>query len=175
MGTRSDIIGKLRDGKWKRVYCHWDGYLDHNGDILFNHYKTQDRVEALLAPGDMSVLREDCSKPEGHSFDKPAKGCTVYYGRDRGEDGAEGITGETLEAVWPEAGSWTEFTYVWDGSQWWVGDPDEGTQTLIDLGDALQGDALLRPAIKSPWGVIGRHSGAVAGAPADPPPGDKAA
>lgn len=162
MGTRSDIIGKLSDGKWKRVYCHWDGYLDHNGKILADHYKTQERVEALLAPGDMSSLSAECSKPEGHSYDRPANGFTVYYGRDRGEANANGVVGDTLAAVWPPADTWTEFTYVWDGEKWWVGDPDD-EGSLIDLSDALQGEKLLRPAIKTPWGVIGRHSGAVGG------------
>ncbi len=80
---------------------------------------------------------------------------------DRGEKGTDATVGDSLAAVWPEAGTWTEFTYVWDGARWWVGDPDEGQQTLIDLGDALQGKKLLRPAIKTPWAVIGRHSGDV--------------
>jgi len=64
-----------------------------------------------------------------------------------------------LQEVWPPEETWTEFTYVWDEGKWWVGDPDEGTQTLIDLGDALMGVKTVRPAVKVPFlGVIGKHS-----------------
>lgn len=161
MGTRSDIIVKFSDNLWKRVYCHWDGYLSNNGQILFDHYTTQKQAEDLVNPGDMSSLAPRCTKPRGHSFDKPKEGYCVYYGRDRKEKGTEPTVGESLAEVWPEADTWTEFTYVWDQERWWVGDPDEGSQTLIDLGDALQGKALLRPAVKCPWGILGQHSGKV--------------
>jgi hypothetical protein len=159
MGTRSDIIVQLGNGTWKRIYCHWDGYLAHNGRILFDHYTSQKQAEQLVAPGDMSSLEKDCSKPKGHSFDKRVKGYCVYYGRDRGEKDVAGTTGDTLQAVWPED-SGTEFTYVWKDGKWWVGDPDEGTQTLIDLGDALTGKRTLQPAVKC-FGVstvIGKHA-----------------
>ncbi len=43
-----------------------------------------------------------------------------------------------------------------------VGDPDQGTQTLIDLGDALQGKKTLCPSVKAFGMVIGQH------APSDP-------
>ena len=33
MGTRSRI-GVMHGDKVKSVYCHWDGYLEHNGQIL---------------------------------------------------------------------------------------------------------------------------------------------
>lgn len=56
MGTRSYIIVKLRDGKWKRVYCHWDGYLKHNGRILNDHYSSQALAEKLVKPGSKAIL-----------------------------------------------------------------------------------------------------------------------
>lgn len=161
MGTRSDIIAQLSNGKWARIYCHWDGYLKHNGRILFDHYKTQKKVEQLLSHGDLSSLAPKCNKPKGHSFDNRVNGYCVYYGRDRGETGTEAKIGDTLSEVWPEIDTWTEFTYVWFDGKWSVGDPDEGSQTLIDLGDALEGKKTLRPLVKTPFGVIGRHSGKV--------------
>lgn len=161
MGTRSDIIAQLSNGKWARIYCHWDGYLKHNGRILFDHYKTQKKVEQLLSHGDLSSLAPKCSKPKGHSFDNRVNGYCVYYGRDRGEINTEAKVGDTLSEVWPEIDTWTEFTYVWFDGKWSVGDPDEGSQTLIDLGDALEGKKTLRPLVKTPFGVIGRHSGKV--------------
>lgn len=160
MGTRSDIIVHRTDDTWARAYCHWDGYLEHNGRILFDHYTSQSQAEELVSLGDMSTLAERCDKPEGHTFENPTKGHTIYYGRDRGEQGTEATIGETLAAVWPEADTWTEFTYVWDDGQWWVGDPDEGSQTLINLGDALLGKKTLKPAVKAFGAVIGQHNGA---------------
>jgi hypothetical protein len=157
MGTRSDIIVHRADGKWHRVYCHWDGYLSHNGRILFDHYTSQKQVEKLVSHGDMSSLAEKCTKPKGHSFDKCKEGYTVYYGRDRGEENAAGKVGDSLAEVWPEADTWTEFTYVWTEDKWWVADPDEGTQTLIDLGDALSGKRTVCPHIKAFGMTFGRH------------------
>jgi hypothetical protein len=67
--------------------------------------------------------------------------------------------------VWPEEGTWAEFTYVWDDGKWWVGNPNEGTQTLIDLGDALLGKRTLKPAVKAFGIVIGEHHQTKAGKP----------
>jgi|SRR6185437_7184753 len=161
MGTRSDIIVEHSDGNWKRIYCHWDGYLDHNGTILFEHYNSQELAEKVVAPGNMSSLGKSCDKPEGHTFDNPVKGYTVYYSRDRNEDHGEGEIGAALDDVWPPEDTWTEFTYVWkkDEGCWFVGDPDEGQQTLKPLADVLNGkEDKPKTAIKTPWGVIGKRA-----------------
>lgn len=155
MGTRSDIIVQQEDGAWKRIYCHWDGYPEHNGRILFEYYNSQALAEALVAPGDLSSLAPDCGKPGGHTFGSPVEGFCVYYARDRGETDAVGFCADSLAAAWPEEGTWTEYTYVWADGAWWVADADEGTQALTLLSLALSGIAEPKPAIKAPWGVIG--------------------
>ena len=179
MGTRSDIIAQLSDGRWARIYCHWDGYLEHNGRILFDHYTSQEKIDKLMALGDLSVLGPEIG--EKHPFDPPRYGTKEYeafkkkydgmcvaYGRDRGETETEAKIGETLLDVWPEEGTWTEFTYVWGkpgdapDRKWWVGSPDEGTQTLRDLGQALAGEVTIRASVKAFGVVIGKH------APVDP-------
>ena len=38
MSTRSRIAIKQNDGTYKSIYCHSDGYLEHNGYILYNYY-----------------------------------------------------------------------------------------------------------------------------------------
>ena len=139
MGTRSNIIVKRADGKFISVYCHWDGYPEHHGPILTQHYASQERAEELVSHGDMSSLDERCDKPEGHSYDSPVDGCTVYYGRDRGEIGTEADTFDTLEAAWPvETGA--EFVYVWADGAWHVGDPDDLGEGLRDLARVVAGD-----------------------------------
>jgi len=87
MATRSRIAIEDQTGKVRSIYCHWDGYLSNNGRILLQHYKTQEKVEALIALGSISSLAPETEIPEGveHNFETPAKGITVAYNRDRGE------------------------------------------------------------------------------------------
>lgn len=89
MATRSTIAIEYADGTVGQVYCHWDGYLDHNGAILQEHYLDPFKVRELIDLGDISSLAPSIEKPEGHSFDKSVEGYTVFYGRDRGETGCE--------------------------------------------------------------------------------------
>lgn len=140
MGTRSDIIAHLGNGQWKRIYCHWDGYLSHNGRILQDHYNSQKKAEALVKLGDLSSLAPKNTKPKGHTFENKIDGYCVYYGRDRGEEDCAGVVADTLSGAWPPADTWTEYTYIWDGGQWLFARPDEGSQTAIPLVDALAAD-----------------------------------
>lgn len=160
MGTRSDIIVHRADGKWARSYCHWDGYLAGVGKTLFEHYTTQEKVDALSALGDMSVLDESIDKPEGHSFDNRVDGYTTFYGRDRGEKDVAATVGDSLEEVWPPEDTWTAFTYVWDEGQWFVADPDDKGHRLLDLGAALRGEKVIRPAVKAFGMILGHHDAA---------------
>lgn len=89
MATRSTIALEFADGTVQQVYCHWDGYLEHNGQILFEHYQDPFKLRDLIDLGDISSLAPSIEKPEGHSFDKSVDGYTVFYGRDRGETGIE--------------------------------------------------------------------------------------
>jgi len=137
MGTRSDIIVKRQDGKFVRIYCHWDGYVSHNGRILFDHYNSQTMAERLVEHGDLSSLAEKCTKPKGHSFDTVVPGHCVYYGRDRHETDTAGRVFPSLAKAWPKDSA-TEFTYAWVDGKWMVGNPDATPASLVDLGWVLQ-------------------------------------
>lgn len=56
MSTRSFIAYENNLGEVDCIYCHWDGYLRHVGQILQNHYATKDRAKALISLGDLSTL-----------------------------------------------------------------------------------------------------------------------
>jgi hypothetical protein len=56
MGTRSTIAMEFADGTVQQIYCHWDGYLEHNGKILFNHYVDPYKTRELIDMGDISSL-----------------------------------------------------------------------------------------------------------------------
>lgn len=73
MATRSRIAIENQDGTVTSIYCHWDGYLGGNGEKLQNHFQDREKVEQLIALGDISSLGSDLDE-------------TVAYHRDRGED-----------------------------------------------------------------------------------------
>jgi hypothetical protein len=97
MGTRSGIgIENPNTGVIKGIYCHWDGYLEHNGAILNEHYATSPKVNNLIALGDLSSLRAeigdkhafsqfDLPKDEVEAFKLLTENMCTFYGRDRGE------------------------------------------------------------------------------------------
>lgn len=87
MATRSTIALEYADGTVGQVYCHWDGYLEHNGKILLEQYKDPVKVRELLDLGDLSVLGSNIG--EKHAFDDNTVTDCTFYGRDRGETGIE--------------------------------------------------------------------------------------
>jgi hypothetical protein len=72
MATRSLIGINLNNGITKIIYCHWDGYPEHNGQLLVNNYTSPSAVFDLLELGDLS------------SLDTTPTSCTAYH-RDRNE------------------------------------------------------------------------------------------
>jgi hypothetical protein len=99
MGTRSTIALEFADGSVEQVYCHWDGYLAHNGQILLKHYSNPFILRDLIDLGDISSLKPTIGTQHafshfGTTLDQEAYNflygeMTTFYGRDRGETGAE--------------------------------------------------------------------------------------
>jgi hypothetical protein len=85
MATRSTIALEYADGTVEQIYCHWDGYLDHNGEILRTHYMDPFKVQKLMDLGDMSSLAPNIGTQ--HAFDDRREGECTFYGRDRNEKG----------------------------------------------------------------------------------------
>lgn len=86
MATRSRIGIQNEDGTVLSIYSHWDGYPEHNGQILHDHYQDRAKVEKLIALGSISSLKKEVDAPEGHTFETPVDGVTVAYHRDRDEE-----------------------------------------------------------------------------------------
>jgi hypothetical protein len=129
MGTRSTIAIQKLDGSVEQIYCHWDGYLDHNGTILKTEYKTPELVKQLIRLGDLSSLgsRID-SINDTHSFDSPEEGVCVYYGRVRRFD----------DMTWFRLnGQWEEYNYLYVESEqhWYLLSKRKG---FFDLREFLQ-------------------------------------
>lgn len=108
MGTRSFIARMTKDNTYEGVYCHWDGYLSNNGQILLSCYDKTKKVKELISLGDMSSLGdtvEDCE----------------YYNRDKGENSASNMpkTEDTLEDMMDNACQvGCEYFYLWTGEGW---------------------------------------------------------
>jgi hypothetical protein len=64
MATRGTIFIEREDGTFEGIYTHWDSYPSHNGKILHNHYNTEEKVNELLANGELSSLLETIEDTE---------------------------------------------------------------------------------------------------------------
>ena len=124
MGTRSRI-GYVVEGTdiVKSVYCHWDGYLKYNGEMLRNYYKTYDDAVALVSLGSISSLGETI---EFRAEDDNDTAKTRDYHRWRGEEieietdyGVDDFLNNAFDCC-------EEYAYLFmDGEWWWTTDPDD--------------------------------------------------
>ena len=149
MGTRSRI-GVMHGDKVKSIYCHWDGYLAHNGAILQEHYDSA-KANHLVAMGDMSSLgtvigeahpfsqfvsdtdefkalpkaEQERIKAETEALYEHARdqGYCTFYNRDRGETGTEFKVAHTFEEFLDQAdGCGAEYYYIMKDGVWYCGD-----------------------------------------------------
>ena len=106
MSTRSYIIQKKGSG-YAGIYCHWDGYPEHNGQILLQHYSDPVELNRLIEGGDLSVL------------DEVIGNCEFY--RDRGDDWecVKPTVEQNVDRLIATAEqSGCEYVYYFDGDSW---------------------------------------------------------
>lgn len=83
------------------VYCHWDGYPEHNGRVLIEHYQNLDDIKELIDGGSMSSLRTThlwvtaavrdengkiVENPDGSWVMSPTRDPQPLYHSERGEE-----------------------------------------------------------------------------------------
>ena len=106
MSTRSNIVYDTGNSV-RAVYCHHDGYLDHNGRILFEHYNSEDEVEALIELGDFTSLKPTVEETREKTMR------SVSFESDRGF--------RTLDQYMHQVdGSDIEYIYLWDKYMWMI-------------------------------------------------------
>jgi len=158
MGTRSRI-GVMHGDKCKSVYCHYDGYLSHNGKILQEHYDSS-KANHLVALGDISSLGKHIGEAHPFSefdidkddpdFDKlialhelaKAEGWTTFYARDRGETDMDfEVSHDFDEFLELCDGTGAEYYYIMRDGTWYCGSlySVEGMIAggLFELGEQL--------------------------------------
>ena len=151
MGTRSRI-GVMHGDNVKSVYCHWHGYLEHNGVILQEHYNSA-KANELVSLGDLSALRPEIGDQHPFSqfevddmdrddFIRTTENMCTFYGRDRCETGTEFKTSSTFESFFDQVeGGGGEWYYIMKDGVWYVGSTYENDtrfyKTLVSLKEAL--------------------------------------
>jgi hypothetical protein len=126
MATRSTISMKTDEGKFRTIYCHWDGYPSYNGAMLNENYTDPAKIKSLIDLGSISSLREEIG--EKHPFDRNYEApeldlygnWTSAYHRDRGEEWSRTapMTFNDTEEMIELSGE--EYAYVWNGDDWLV-------------------------------------------------------
>ena len=145
MGTHSRI-GVMHGDTVKSVYCHWDGYLEHNGVILQKHYDSA-RANNLVALGDISSLGKEIGEKHPFSrfdtdmsdeaYEKLYGNMTTFYGRDRDEQGVDFKVAHTFASFLDQVEACgAEYYYILRDGVWYCGSPDKGSK-LVALTEAL--------------------------------------
>ena len=139
MATRA-TIAKLDDNGVKAIYLHSDGYLEHAGKILDQHYQDKDKVDELLAHGDVSFLDENIGVKIDFMDYKTRyanKQCKFYH-RDRGEDRkeAETLNNENELIEFASKKCMAEYIYMFAYGSWYVYDVYNNSK-FVELEEEL--------------------------------------
>jgi hypothetical protein len=128
MATRSRIAIENQDGTVTSIYCHWDGYIKSNGVILNNNYTTKDKVEELIALGDLSSL--------GETIDR-----TVSYHRDQGDDLVQTPFSNVEELFEDGFRSGVEYIYCFTKDGFWLVN-ELGSVNVAILSEVIEEEGL---------------------------------
>lgn len=143
MGTRSRI-GVMHGDKCKSVYCHWDGYLAHNGAILQEHYDSS-RANHLVALGNLSTLGKEIGEKHAFSqfelraeevqaYKELTENWTTFYMRDREEKDQEFEVSHSFDEFLEQCVECSaEYYYIMKDGEWYCGDTYAHTPLSMSL------------------------------------------
>jgi len=129
MATRSRIAIEKQDGTVDSIYCHFDGYLEGVGKMLFENYD-RESTQQLIDLGNILELGETSLSYNG----------TIAYHRDMEKDIKRTIYIDVEELFEMNASSGVEYVYCLTKDNRWLvsrGGP------VADLSLALKGEDVL--------------------------------
>lgn len=119
MSAKSRIGILHEDGKTETIFCYWLGYPEYQMPILTNYYDTAEKVKALLALGDISLLRKRVAPDpdeQVNSVDHPDDVTIAFY-RDCNYDGHEimspAVTHKSIDSLISSC-TYIEYAYLFD-------------------------------------------------------------
>ncbi len=136
--TRFLIAKQVGPDAYRTIAGLCDGYLEHTGAILLEHYATPERVDQLLNLGDIHYLGKNLDWPEGTTFEEKQNDPdgTLAFARDFGDVdvAAEVLTLQELDS--PKIRN--DYVYIFTGAnQWAYFKGGMSQQGLLDLRDSL--------------------------------------
>ena len=105
MSTRSNIA-YVDEGAVHSIYCHMDGYLDHTGRILFDHYNSFEKAKELVDLSNISFLEK-----------------TIALNRERSRctNDEKAIHYRSISSYMYHVDPTSiEYIYMWDKNMWWI-------------------------------------------------------
>ena len=139
MTTRSTIAFELPDGTVQQIYCHNDGYLEHNGRLLDEHWENPVKILQLMQLGDLSILGRDIGRKQDFSDRKV--GWCLAYGRDRDEQSVEARQFDSFDQYTLYA-DFEEYNYIFRNGRWLVALEDLKFQPLSAALNKIAVEAL---------------------------------
>lgn len=143
MGTRSRVA-VMHGDVCKSVYCHYDGYLEHTGEVL-NKYYDSTLANALVARGDNSGVQPTLEEMNFYGDHEQRKGEDVQNFLESTPWTVAHTFEEFLEQV---HGCGGEYYYVMRDGVWYAGAVYHVTglvkEGLVPLADALAANTVER-------------------------------
>lgn len=103
MSTSAQLLRRLANGRFERIYLHFGGNVDRTVDRLRKYYSDPGMVEKLFSLGDISSL-DDTTET------------SVFYHRDRQENWATTKPKVCTLDTCPS----DDITYVYLNDQWYI-------------------------------------------------------
>jgi hypothetical protein len=121
MSTNSTIAFENEDGTVFQISCHWDGYIEHNGRLLYEHWQDPVKILQLMQLGDLSSLGKEIGRQQ--NFSNRNNDWCLAYGRDRNESDVGARNFESFDQF-TMYGDFAEYNYVFRDGRWLVAEHD---------------------------------------------------
>lgn len=126
MSTRSHIARKLEDGRFESIFCHSDGYPEHNGWVLVNHHSNQKNVDKIFELGNASfignTLDPEPPRSKNETFEQwqfNNSNFSTFYARDCGEKKAPNKFHANIKDLMESCNTYMgEYLYIYDNGKW---------------------------------------------------------